>query len=128
MEGENEDLDDFMEEVSSKYSDHFSQLDQIIDAESEVKVFGIADHGHIKALVRVSSMTGFLMALIIIFVHWISFKVDESVGNISSFESLLIIGLFFLNVGIYSVSIAERVNLIIMKFQLKLALRKTKPN
>ena len=126
MEGENEDFNEFMDEVSSKYSSHFSQMDQIIDAESGVQVFGIADRSHIKALVRVSAMTAFLMVATIVFVHWFSSAFDSMAGPVTGFEVLLLTGLMFLNIGIYAVSIAERMNLLIMKIQLKHSLRKTK--
>ncbi|GDX62683.1 hypothetical protein LBMAG34_2170 [Candidatus Saccharibacteria bacterium] len=126
MDQENEDFDEFMSEVSSKYASHFYQMDQIIDAQSNAKIYGIANAEHIKALVRASAMAAFFMAVIIVLVHWLSFAVNESAGPITSFEILLILGLFFMNVGIYAVSIAERMNILLMKIQLKLSLRKIK--
>lgn len=128
MEGENEDFDDFMIEVGSKYASHFSQMDQIIDAQSEVRVYGISDYLHIKALVRASAMTSFIIIAVAVFVHWLSYAVNSSAGPVSSFEVLLLTGLLFLNIGVYAVSIAERMNLLIMKIQLKHSLRKTKTN
>ncbi len=126
MDGDNEDLDDFMDEVSSKYSNHFNQLDQIIDAESEVRVFGITEKSHIKALVRVSSMTAFIIFGLVVVIHWLSYSVSRSAGPVTSFEVLTLTGLMFLNIGIYAVSIAERLNLLLMKMQLKFSLLRLK--
>ena len=126
MEGENEDLDEFMDEVSSKYASHFWQMDQIIDAQSDVRVYGFSDYLHIKALVRASAMTSFIIITVAVIVHWLSYSVNELAGPVSSFEVLLFTGSLFLNIGVYAVSIAERMNLLIMKVQLKHSLRKTK--
>jgi hypothetical protein len=126
MEQENEDFDDFIAQVGSKYSNHFYQMDQIIEAQSNVRVYGISNTEHIRALVRASAMVAFCMSTIIVLIHWLSYAVNESAGPVTSFEVLLIIGLFFINVGIYAVSIAERMNIWLMKIQLKMFLRKTK--
>jgi len=126
MEQENEDFDEFIAQVDSKYSNHFYQMDQIIEAQSNVRVYGISNTEHIRALVRASAMVAFCMSAIIVLIHWLSYAVNESAGPVTSFEVLLIIGLFFINVGIYAVSIAERMNIWLMKIQLKMFLRKTK--
>ena len=115
VDHEDESFDEFLNRISQNYTDDFEMLDDQIEQDSDVWIYDQPSDYYSKIVVRSSAMTAFLVVLSFVGIHWLCQSADKSIGKITSYEVIALVGLIFFNLGIYSFAIYDRLNLLLIR-------------
>ena len=115
MDHEDESFDEFINRISQNYTDDFEILDGQIEQDSEVWIYDQPSDYYSKIIVRSSAMTALLVVLSFVGIHWLCHSADKSIGKITSYEVIALVGLLFFNLGIYSFGLYERLNTLFIR-------------